>query len=67
VGAPDAARAAALNKEERDALPSEQVIERLKQGNERFRGGKMQNHDYLAQKRASGRWSVPGSSDSQLY
>jgi carbonic anhydrase len=59
LGAPDAAQAAALTKEERDNLSPDQVIERLKQGNERFRSGKMQNHDYLAQKRATASGQYP--------
>ena len=45
--------AAALTKEMRDKLTPDQVIEAMKQGNERFRAGKMSPHDYLAQKRAT--------------
>jgi carbonic anhydrase len=61
LGVPDAAQAAALTKEERDNLSPDQVIERLKQGNERFRSGKMQNHDYLAQKRATAGGQYPAA------
>jgi len=53
LGAVEASNAAALTKEERDSLTPEQVLERLKAGNERFRSGKMQAHDYLAQKQAT--------------
>src|SRR5579862_712936 len=59
--APDAAQAAALTKEERDNLSPDQIIERLKLGNERFRGGKMQDHDYLAQKRATASGQFPAA------
>jgi carbonic anhydrase len=34
-------------------LTPDQIIETMKQGNERFRAGKMSLHDYLAQKRAT--------------
>ena len=45
--------AAALTKEQRDKLTPEQVLQSLADGNERFRTGKMQGHDYIAQKRAT--------------
>ncbi|CAD5110089.1 Carbonic anhydrase 2 [Pseudomonas carbonaria] len=38
-----------------------QIVERLKQGNERFRTGRMQQHDYLAQKRASADGQYPAA------
>jgi carbonic anhydrase len=53
LGAPQLSDAAAMTKEMRDELTPDQVIETLKQGNERFRTGKMVAHDYLAQKRAT--------------
>jgi carbonic anhydrase len=58
---PDAALAAALSKETRDKLTPDQVIEMLKQGNERFRAGKMQGHDYLAQKSATSAGQYPAA------
>lgn len=61
LGAPAAAQAAALTKEERDKLTPDQVIEMLKRGNERFRTGKMQAHDYLAQKRATAAGQYPAA------
>jgi carbonic anhydrase len=53
AGIPDMAQAAALTKEQRDALTPDQVIALMKRGNERFRTGHMQAHDYLAQKRGT--------------
>ena len=53
LGVPALSGAAALTKEMRDKLTPDQVIEAMKQGNERFRAGKMSPHDYLAQKRAT--------------
>jgi carbonic anhydrase len=58
---PGEACAAALTKEERDKLTPDQVIEMLESGNERFRSGKMQGHDYLAQKRASAGGQYPAA------
>jgi carbonic anhydrase len=58
---PGLAEAAALTKEQRDAMTPEQVIAMLKDGNERFRTGKMQAHDYLAQKRASANGQYPAA------
>jgi len=57
----DAARAAALTRDERDRLTPDQVIEMLKRGNARFRTGKMQAHDYLAQKRATAGGQYPAA------
>lgn len=53
--------AAALTKTQRDALTPEQVIELIKSGNERFRRGTMQAHDYLAQKRATAGGQYPAA------
>ena len=51
--------AAALTQAERDALTPDQVLARLKAGNERFRRGKQDHHDYLAQKRATAGGQYP--------
>lgn len=51
MGGAELAYAVALSKSERDKLTPDQIIESLKQGNRRFRLGKMLPHDYLAQKR----------------
>jgi carbonic anhydrase len=61
IGVPQAASAAALTKEERDKLTPAAVIELLEQGNERFRTGKPQPHDYLAQKRAAAGGQYPAA------
>jgi carbonic anhydrase len=53
LGVPALSYAAALSKDQRDKLTPDQIIEAMKQGNERFRTGKMTQHDYLAQKRAT--------------
>jgi carbonic anhydrase len=60
LGLRDAA-AQALTKEQRDQLTPDQVIEMLKQGNERFRSGKTRAHDYLAQKRATAGGQYPAA------
>src|SRR5215469_11376983 len=61
LGVPHSAYAAALSKEQRDRLTPDQVVEMLKAGNGRFRSGKMQAHDYLAQKRASAAGQYPAA------
>ena len=61
IGVPQAANAAVLTKEERDKLTPDAVLEMLAQGNERFRSGKTQPHDYLAQKRASAGGQYPAA------
>jgi len=53
--------AAALTKEQRDAMSPDDVINMMQTGNERFRSGKMQQHDYLAQKRASATGQYPAA------
>ncbi|RAO77702.1 carbonic anhydrase [Dyella jiangningensis] len=58
---PGFAEAAALTKAQRDAMTPDQVIALLKQGNERFRAGKLDTHDYLAQKRASAAGQYPAA------
>jgi len=58
---PGLSMAAALSKAQRDAMTPDQVIAMFKQGNERFRTGKMQAHDYLAQKRASAGGQYPAA------
>jgi carbonic anhydrase len=61
VAAPGISYAAAMTQEDRDKLTPEQVIDLMKQGNERFRTGKMLQHDYLAQKRASAAGQYPAA------
>lgn len=50
---PSVSYAAVMSKELRDKMTPDQVIASFKQGNQRFREGKMLRHDYLAQKRGS--------------
>jgi carbonic anhydrase len=45
--------AAALTREQRDKMTPDEVLATLERGNERFRTGKMQSHDYLEQARTS--------------
>jgi carbonic anhydrase len=58
---PGLAQAAALTKAQRDAMSPDDVIAMMKRGNERFRAGKLQTHDYLAQKRASVKGQYPAA------
>jgi carbonic anhydrase len=53
--------AASLSKDERDKLSPDQIIDLLRQGNDRFRNGKMLPHDYLAQKRATAAGQYPAA------
>mgnify|MGYP003836149153 CR=1 FL=1 len=53
--------AAAMTKEQRDAMTPDEIVAMIKQGNERFRSGNMQQHDYLAQKRASAMGQYPAA------
>jgi carbonic anhydrase len=50
-----------LTKEQRDSMTPAQVIDELKNGNERFRAGKMVPRDYLAEKRASAAGQYPAA------
>jgi carbonic anhydrase len=61
VTIPGLSFAAAMTREERDKLTPDQIIDLMKQGNERFRTGKMLQHDYLAQKRASAAGQYPAA------
>lgn len=55
------AEAASLTQAQRDALTPDQIIAQMKKGNERFRAGKMQSRDLLAQKRASASGQFPAA------
>jgi len=61
LGSVESAYAAALSKAERDKLTPDEIIESFKQGNKRFRSGKMLPHDYLAQKRATASGQYPAA------
>jgi carbonic anhydrase len=58
---PALGEAAALTKETRDALTTDQIIATMKAGNERFMSGKPSAHDYIAQKRATARGQYPAA------
>jgi carbonic anhydrase len=51
----------ALTKEERDRMTPDQVITALKEGNERFRAGKLLPHNYLAQQKSSAAGQFPAA------
>jgi carbonic anhydrase len=55
------AEAAAMSAEQRDKLTPDEVLAMLQQGNERFRTGRMEAHDYLAQKRATASGQYPAA------
>ena len=52
---------AALTKAQRDKLTPDEIIELMKQGNQRFRLGKESPHDYLAQQKASAKGQYPAA------
>jgi carbonic anhydrase len=55
------ASGAALTKEQRDKLTPDDVVELMKQGNERFRLGQESPHDYLAQQKVSAKGQYPAA------
>jgi carbonic anhydrase len=61
LAVPGVSFAAAMSKVDRDKLTPDQIIQLMMQGNERFRTGKMVQHDYLAQKRASAAGQYPAA------
>lgn len=59
--APSVSFAAAMTREQRDSMTPEEIIESFKQGNMRFREGKMQQHDFVAQKQSSAQGQFPAA------
>ena len=55
------AHAAALTHAQRDKLSPDDIISRMKEGNERFRLGKESPHDYLAQQKAVAKGQYPAA------
>jgi carbonic anhydrase len=55
------ARADALTKAQRDAMTPEQIIQAMKNGNERFRKGVRKNRNYLNEQRASAKGQYPAA------
>jgi len=53
--------AAVLTKGERDKLSPDEILALLKKGNERFYTGKRENHDFLAQQRATAEGQHPAA------
>jgi len=53
--------AAALTKAERDRMTPDEIIQMMKNGNERFRSGQVSTQDYLAQQRASAKGQYPAA------
>lgn len=61
LGISEVTFAAALTKEERDKMTPDEIIKGLQKGNKRFRSGKPDKHNYLAQKRASAAGQFPSA------
>ena len=55
------AYADALTKAQRDRMTPEQIIEAMKDGNERFRRGERKNRNYLREQKASARGQYPAA------
>jgi carbonic anhydrase len=55
------ARADALTKAQRDRMTPEQIIEVMKEGNERFRRGERKNRNYLREQRGSAKGQYPAA------
>ena len=55
------ARADALTKAQRDNMTPEQIIEVMKEGNERFRRGERKNRNYLREQQASAKGQYPAA------
>jgi carbonic anhydrase len=55
------AHAAALSKAQRDGMTPAQILELMKSGNERFRKGKRETHDFLAQQRVTAKGQYPAA------
>ena len=51
--------AAALTKAQRDKLTPDDILALMKNGNKRFRGGRREDHNYLAQQRATASGQFP--------
>jgi len=56
-----AARADALTKVQRDKMTPEQIIEAMREGNERFRKGERKDRNYLREQRASAKGQYPAA------
>jgi len=59
AGSLPALSVAQITQAERDRLTPEEIIKELKQGNERFRSGRPNSHDYVTQRQASAGGQYP--------
>lgn len=55
------ARAAALSREQRDAMSPTEIIAHMKEGNRLFRSGERRSRDYLAEQQASASGQFPAA------
>lgn len=55
------ADAVVLTKAVRDAMKPDEILQAMKTGNERFRKGQRQDHDYLAQQRNTAKGQYPAA------
>jgi len=55
------ARAVVLSKAQRDGMTPDDILKLMKKGNARFRQGKRETHDFLAQQKASAKGQYPAA------
>ena len=55
------ARADSLTKEQRDKMTPDQIIQTMKDGNDRFRKGERKDRNYLAEQKASAKGQYPAA------
>ena len=55
------AHAVALTKAHRDAMKPDQILQAMQMGNQRFRKGQRQDHDYLAQQKKTAKGQYPAA------
>ncbi|WP_232325143.1 carbonic anhydrase family protein [Microbulbifer agarilyticus] len=53
--------AGALTKEQRDGMSPDDIVKMMEDGNKRFRAGKMKQHDYVSQQRATASGQYPAA------
>ena len=56
-----AAHAVALSKAKRDAMSPDEILELMKKGNQRFRKGRRESRDFLAQQRLTAKGQYPAA------
>jgi carbonic anhydrase len=57
----ESARADALTHEQRDKMTPEQIIEEMREGNERFQRGETKPRSYLREQKASAKGQYPAA------